>query len=938
MNFEVPKFLKNMIEKDSEIDSIATGALASLFPWFQDNKLYFFPEFTDHGVDHINTVLKTAAQLIPQAAREKITPNDAGALIMAILLHDCAMHLSWDGFQTLLSGEYKSTSAFFQKEAEWPELFRAFMHQAQRWNQEKLLQVIGAVRPIKVPPTDIVDATEIDRRLIGEFLRIHHSRLAHEIAILGIPGPLHLRKNWVRPVSGSILPHDLIGFIARSHNLSLRSAKDYFPRHRQRSFQKIHAPYIMAVLRIADYLQIQSKRAHPSLLTIKSLKSSISVDEWKKHASTTDIHQNGDDPEALIVHTEPSDIGTLFALKNLFSSMQQELDNTWASLGEVYGGDNDLQVLAFKGLSIRRLQTNLDNLENFEKNENSDFIPEELKVRSAGADMFNLLVGPLYDNNASIAIREIVQNAVDACNERTAYERATDQKIEKKKILVRIILEEKGQSYLKIKDNGIGMTLGTIRDYFLIAGASFRKSQWWKSNFLDDNGLSKVQRSGRFGVGALASFLAGDQTTVISRHFSDTSGFGIRFSYRVDDKFIQASRVKSEIGTEISVEITSPEIIELLRAAEHGKESTLHWFGLSTPEIELTIFDNGEIRELKRSFAIPDADSALPKDWKQFFPENYECIRWSFKTITVEKYGSHPIFCNGIYVAAHWSTKDIKVSPGSPSIKFGTPTLAVFDPDGNFPLNLPRTGVAASTLPFHKELEDSLADHFVSETLLRWESQQIPLDVSAQHIGIPGLQVNQAHWKTIISSVFAVSKHGICPLDSSLLGNMKISKVLIISKKILKEKYNFIASYLNAEGSWILAFDIGHETKGETEAFFRVIMGTESDDRVFLSQLGRQIIGQQITAKKDSVDIATEKNRVPKYYFHGWQKSEYDDYTNFKTGNTLPSFSEADTLTITRQSGFFAEFFFADLHTLVAETPLSRAWRRAGRSTGLLPN
>jgi len=61
---------------------------------------------------------------------------------------------------------------------------------------------------------------------------------------------------------------------------------------------------------------------------------------------------------------------------------------------------------------------------------------------------------------------------------------------------------------------GIGMTVDTVINYFLKAGASLRRSELWRETYEDAEGKSRVLRSGRFGVGVLAAYLLGDEISV----------------------------------------------------------------------------------------------------------------------------------------------------------------------------------------------------------------------------------------------------------------------------------------------------------------------------------------------------------------------------------------------------------------------------------------
>ena len=97
-----------------------------------------------------------------------------------------------------------------------------------------------------------------------------------------------------------------------------------------------------------------------------------------------------------------------------------------------------------------------------------------------------------------------------------------------------------------ISDKGIGMDAKIVVDYYLTAGASFRRSEEWRQMFEDSEGKSKVLRAGRFGIGALASFLVGPEIEVWTRRVDEVEG--LKFKARIDSKFIELNRCKMPIG------------------------------------------------------------------------------------------------------------------------------------------------------------------------------------------------------------------------------------------------------------------------------------------------------------------------------------------------------------------------------------------------------
>ena len=108
--------------------------------------------------------------------------------------------------------------------------------------------------------------------------------------------------------------------------------------------------------------------------------------------------------------------------------MQKELDLSWSVLGEVYGRYEHLNVL---GITIRRIRSSLDNLQEFIKVKKPDYIPKVLKFQTADSEMMELLITPLYGDKPEIGIRELLQNSIDACVELDDLLVKTNSSIEK---------------------------------------------------------------------------------------------------------------------------------------------------------------------------------------------------------------------------------------------------------------------------------------------------------------------------------------------------------------------------------------------------------------------------------------------------------------------------------------------------------------------------
>ena len=183
-------------------------------------------------------------------------------------------------------------------------------------------------------------------------------------------------------------------------------------------------------------------------------------------------------------------------------------------------------------LKIFRVSKIIFDKESIAKN----FIQGEVKFR-ASFKIIQELIGPLYLNKESYGMRELIQNAVDACLKSGSG--AVD---------IRYYNEEK--PYIIIKDNGIGMSEDIICNKFFTIGESAKK---------EDASI------GKFGIGVLAAFLLADEMKFKTYHSSEdfiyeTEEMPLE-AVQKEEKFINIKKHEKEEkddefrGTEIKLEL-----------------------------------------------------------------------------------------------------------------------------------------------------------------------------------------------------------------------------------------------------------------------------------------------------------------------------------------------------------------------------------------------
>jgi molecular chaperone HtpG len=733
--YPLPSLFQDRLDEQPPLRAALDLTLENFGAWLHDSRLPFFEDYTDHGPRHIREVLATSADLMTQEARAIFSAQDAAVYILAALLHDAAMHLSPAGFEALIRGDsaHQRVEGFDGEAQLWPKLWNEYIYSVKHWNDTTLINIFGEKAAsllhgtVPDPFSRYYDLRDTDRKLIGEFIRRHHPRMAHEFALYGVPGPSGKRLHLFAE-EGGFSPdlRDLAGLVARSHGLPVRDCMGYLARKDYARWQpKVHAVFLMALLRLADYIQIQPGRAISPRFDFKNIDSPLSRLEHRVHQAVWQAFISEDDePEVLRIMAKPADVHVYLRLKEWIAGIQAELDAAWAVLGEAYGLKPNLKNLGF---NLRRVRSNLGSV--VELAEIVDFEPRRVEMSVARAELLKLLIRPLYGDKPEIGIRELMQNAVDAVRElQTLQEtdpRLADLPWIEQEGDVEIWLDEPDESgfaWLTVSARGVGMTADVICDYFLRLGASYRQSETWQQQYERETAQgvkSRVLRSGRFGIGVLAAFLLGEEIEVATRHFS-ASHHGLRFSTRLDGGPIELKHdPRLPYGTTIRIRIKR-EVYDKL-APQYRLEGW-DWYCLQCPRVVRYL--GQEKRRLQQSVYVPGLDEPLPPGWYAVPAPGFAAIH-----LDMNRSQRDWLVCNGIRVLSGTIYKWFDYYRADLLFILTTPLISVFDPDAVLPLNLQRDEIEGQWLPFRQEGYDLLARTLLAD-LLRLAPEN-PFDYSS---------------------------------------------------------------------------------------------------------------------------------------------------------------------------------------------------------------
>ncbi len=782
MTIKIPDLFLLKLNDSSHENGIVHAAINEFESWFETSGTPFFPDYTDHGTKHITGVLATAAAIIPPKSAEILSAADVTIFVLGSLLHDSALHLSKTGFFHVIKGDAKNRHIKEFGDRPWPELWDEFLFSARRWNGQKMVDVFGDgfdQKSISDPFSRWEDLKLSDYKLIGEFIRWHHPRLAHEFAVFGVPGttPSAIRL----PESTTNEWRDLAGVVGRSHGLPARSCLDYIAKHyHKRDYQRIHAIYLVTVLRIADYLQIDANRAPEIVFKYRVIPSKVSELEWRVHHSVKNITPEHDDPESVEIRAQPADVETFLRLKAWLDGIQAELDTSWAVLGEVYGPSPTLKEL---GLNWRRIRSNLDDIDEFSKS--IDFVPQRVRIEVERAELLSLLIRPLYGDDPSYGVRELIQNAVDAVKERYFFQQRfpefQDVPLRDQNADVTVWLSDfdatQKCAWLEIADRGIGMTLNVITDYFLKAGSSFRNSETWqhlfeRSDIPEDTTQprSLVDRAGKFGLGALAAFLLSNEIEVETRHIASAEGFHFRVAPTSESITVQKIS-DLPIGTKVRCAIDET-VVKKLRRSSQSKSKPSHWdwFMLDFPKVQR---ESGKSRKILQQKVTVNL-----AEWRKVETDLPITVHWAPKTLVKTLVDCPMLSCNGIFVSDSTALPSINKKRDGLLHRATTPSLSmpkihVTDPDGVFGLNLTRKGLIYDEFGFEQELKDSLIKDFFCRLLLIF-----PENTSGPKIN----KICDASPFTE-SLDFLLSKEGFClPFNDALSSSKEFKHLLWIAR------------------------------------------------------------------------------------------------------------------------------------------------------------
>lgn len=405
--------------------------------------------------------------------------------------------------------------------------------------------------------------------------------------------------------------------------------------------------YIAALLRIADYLDLDKQRTPMLWFSIMEI-SGYSKEEWEKHF----IIHNGSKLKDYIdgklqIYFDGKSANAKIHRKYLryIDDLKLELENT----DELLNTKTTPEKYRFN------ICTKIDD-----RVQTEGFTYSDLRLTLDYSAITNLLMGRNIYGDCRLGLRELIQNAIDSCElMKEIGQTNKDVVIVEPSITVSYSQKE---GYVKIRDTGIGMSLDIVKKHFLNVGKSYYKS----NDFLFKNQAYKP--IGQYGIGFLACFLLSDCVTVKTKHYSNHEINQIELEKDSEYVVTTSQETPNFLGTEIKLDYEK--FFSVFKDEEDLKKF-LECFFYTKVAIKLSNDDNDEPTIVIKNRCFENMSAQL---------ENLNKSKFTYLTVDCETYSDLISGKLAIITESHGSKMSVSDIDTSSSFVFHAGDNPVFEP------------------------------------------------------------------------------------------------------------------------------------------------------------------------------------------------------------------------------------------------------------------
>jgi len=450
----------------------------------------YMPEFTLHDGEHLFRVLRIMERILTKKNVAELYVPELLLLILSAFFHDLGMApderaiTSWNKF-------WDNDPEFndIQDENEYSQFAKYCSARPER--QREINEAYSQGK-------NTLSET-LKQYLLSDYIRSTHSERSRQI----------IERDW----NGKVRYRDVdltIEFaeICFSHADDAVKIRNLDKRLICGPDSFACLPLIAIALRISDILDFDLKRTPSVLFSHLSVKHPVSLNEWAKHRAIEawDISEKN-----IQYHAKCSHPAIQSSIHKFCDLIDQELSVCGNIIREIneFNSNNDRNLTIALPFEVdrRKIET---------KKEISGkpiYNYRETRFELSKNQVVDLLMGTKLYGDADVALRELIQNSIDACLLRRALEEKWGNEFSP--VIEVKYYSEDSENILEVTDNGIGMDQYIIDNYYSKIGSSFYKSSDFYA-LRSETGAGFIPTS-RFGIGILSCFMVADSFHVDTR-------------------------------------------------------------------------------------------------------------------------------------------------------------------------------------------------------------------------------------------------------------------------------------------------------------------------------------------------------------------------------------------------------------------------------------
>jgi hypothetical protein len=439
-----------------------------------------FKQYTEHDLGHSVNLIRLMGEFVPEATRTKLSDIEVAVLMLSAILHDFGMYVEPEEKEIFLASDH----------------YKAFLAASP----ERHHAIESSVRPAVV--------RAIEDAALADYFRKHHPKRA----------ATNIDRFFARKLvfDGFDLAPD-VKRICESHGWPVFESHEANPDHTIARGLKTRAPvngvpfnqqYIACCLRLADIMDFDRSRTPVSIL--RTITDDRSQAEWQKHMQIRgwEIGERVVEYHASCMHPEH-----YVAVMEFLDTIDDELTKCRRLVVRDAPRDIAEKYALHLPAAVDRMPVEM---------EDKSYIAGGFRFELEYERILKLLMDKSLYPDPSLFLRELLQNALDACRFRKAIaqsEGAGDQ------YEPHIVVWDKSHEptpTIVFQDNGIGMSEDVIKNYFMRVGRSFYRSGEFNAQRqrLAAQGI-ELEATSQFGIGILSCFMVADRIEIESYRLNE---------------------------------------------------------------------------------------------------------------------------------------------------------------------------------------------------------------------------------------------------------------------------------------------------------------------------------------------------------------------------------------------------------------------------------